>query len=398
MTMNIGRLEFWLGTASAGGFVSFFRGFRIYRQYLLVHGTPEIPIRSITMGRVRVHGKASSDGLLTSPISHTPCCLYQVRIEKSRDADRDEDGEGRQSWGWQHYGSEMDSAPFYLEDSTGRVLVDPWGAECDIESTAVREASSELPSSVAVNGASEVDLLNYVARVGPSAEPPGFRQNLEAEKMMLAMSGHRSQGATRDETMRKLAPHVIEAQARMVQTLEAQGPQSDPLSEELRLAQIELNQHPVWSPEYAKLARRVTKLQAQHRKQAGIESPAPVPLPPPVLSGPPLPPPAPTAEGIVASMDGVVSAAGRYRITERCILPGHEYDVTGTCTENRVAKDANDRNLIRKPKNESIFLISALGRNQVDAMLQKRSQFMIFGGGMLAVFCLAMLLLRLGQF
>jgi hypothetical protein len=45
-----------------------------------------------------------------------------------------------------------------------------------------------------------------------------------------------------------------------------------------------------------------------------------------VLSGPPVPPPAPTAEDIVASIDGVLSAAGRYRITERCILPGHEYD------------------------------------------------------------------------
>jgi hypothetical protein len=91
-----------------------------------------------------------------------------------------------------------------------------------------------------------------VARVGPSAEAPGFRHNLEAEQMMLAMSQYAKQAATRDEMMRKLAPQVMQAQAQMVQDLEAQGPHTDPLGEELRLAQIELNQHPVWSPEYTK--------------------------------------------------------------------------------------------------------------------------------------------------
>ena len=79
-------------------------------------------------------------------------------------------------------------------------------------------------------------------------------------------------------------------------------------------------------------------------------------------------------------------------------MPGHEYDVTGTCGENPLAKDANDRNLIRKGTNEPTFLISALARPQVNTMLQLRSYLMIFGGGMLAVLCLGLLLLRFGQF
>jgi hypothetical protein len=143
----------------------------------------------------------------------------------------------------------------------------------------------------------------------------------------------------------------------------------------------------------------VTKLQAQVRKRRpGIESLAPVPLTSPVLSDPPVPPPAPTAEEIVASIDGIPSAAGRYRFTERCILPDHEYDVTGTCCENPAAKDANDRNLIKKGIHERTYLISGLARPQVNTMMQMRAQLMIFGGGMLAVFCLGLLLLRLGQF
>jgi hypothetical protein len=103
-------------------------------------------------------------------------------------------------------------------------------------------------------------------------------------------------------------------------------------------------------------------------------------------------------DNIVASIDGPLKSAGRYRFTERCILLDHEYDITGTCGENPEAKDGSDRNLIRKGANEPTFLISGLARPDVNAMLQIRAYFMIFGGGMLAVFCLGILLLRFGQF
>jgi hypothetical protein len=89
-----------------------------------------------------------------------------------------------------------------------------------------------------------------------------------------------------------------------------------------------------------------------------------------------------------SSIDGPLTAAGRYRFTERCILPDHEYDITGTCDENPEAKDVSDRNLIRKGANEPTFFISGLARLDVNAMLQIRAHFMNFGGGMLAVFCL----------
>ena len=405
MATNIGSLDIGLLVLLFGGVVSFFRGFRVYREYLLLQGTSEIPIRSMAMGLVRIHGKAAGDRLLTSPISHTPCCVYQVHIEKWRDGDE----ESHQSAAWLHYGSEAEGVPFYLEDSTGRVLVNPRGADYDIESTAVREASSAKPSSVVVNGASEADLLSYAVRVGPSEEAPGSRHNFEAEQMMFNISKYAKQGATPDEMMQKLFPQVMQGEGKMLQALQAEGPYADPLREESRLAQIELYQHPIWSPEYAEGVKRVTKLQAQVRKnRSGYERLAPFPLTPPVLpdhpvpiqpvSDPPVPPPVPTAEEIVASIDGVPCAHGRYRFTERCILPGHEYDITGTCAENPVAKDANDRNLIRKGTSEPTFLISALAQPQVNTMLQMRVYFMIFGGGMLAVFCLAFLLLRFGQF
>ena len=248
-----------------------------------------------------------------------------------------------------------------------------------------------------------MDLLSYVASVGPSEDVPGARHNLEAEQMMFAMSKYAKQGTTPDEMMRKLFPQVMQGEAKMMQNLEAEGPLSDPRREEVRLAMIELNKLPFWDPKYEELRRRVVKMQARNRKlglfgTVALPQPSPsrgdvaAPVDNPPAANPPLAadPPFPSDHTL---------ASGRYRFTECCILPDHEYDVTGTCGENPEAKDTNDRNLIRKGTNEPTFLISGLAQPQVNTMLRLRAYFMIFGGAMLAVFCLALLLLtELGQF
>lgn len=404
----IGNLDLFLLAGFVGGIASFFRGFRSYRKYLLLQGTPTTPIRSIAMGLVRIHGKATGDHTIESPIAHTACCVYQIHIEKWKD----QEDRGR----WMHYGADTNGVSFHLEDSSGRVLVDPRGAEFDIESTAVREASSAQGF-----GGSDAELLAYVLRVGPNEEAPGVRHNFEAERGMFDIAEYAKQGATPDEMMRKLFPQVLESEAKTVQELEAEGPWSDPLREELRLAQIDLHKHPIWSSEYARRYQSVTKLQARVRK-AGLITVIP---PPPAKSAPPESSrpagekvtsidgspsagpssprsegsaSAPSAEELVASIEGIPSARGRYRLTERCILPDHEYDVTGTCDENPFAEGADDRNLIRKGTNEPTFLISGLSRSDVNVMQKVQSYLMIFGGGMLAVFCLGILLLRFGQF
>ena len=59
------------------------------------------------MGPVRIHGKAASERLVTSPISHTHCCFYKVAIDKWKAV-----GE---NGNWLHYGAEADGTRFYLE-------------------------------------------------------------------------------------------------------------------------------------------------------------------------------------------------------------------------------------------------------------------------------------------
>ncbi len=52
MSNESGGFYFWVTVAFFGGLYSFFKGFRIYREYRVVEDTPEIPIRSMAMGLV----------------------------------------------------------------------------------------------------------------------------------------------------------------------------------------------------------------------------------------------------------------------------------------------------------------------------------------------------------
>ena len=207
---------------------------------------------------------------------------------------------------------------------------------------------------------------------------------------MLATNKFTKHPTTPDELFQGLVGPQV---AKIRQSFEDEGPQSDPLREELRLAQIDLYKHPFWSPEYESGRKHVIQLQERVRKAGPRSEPEK-----PSLPNSPVASETSKTEMSVASTQDTSSAKGRYQLTERCILRDHEYDITGTCVENPDATDSSDGNMIRRGPNETTFLISGLARPDVDLMQKMRSYLMIFGGGMLAVFCLGLLLLRFGQF
>lgn len=361
MAANI-NLEIGLVVGFFAGVASFFKGFGVYRESRFLQDTPEMPIRSIAMGLVRIHGKARSEHPVSSPISHTPCCFYVVDILEWKRGERG---------GWRYYGTGVDGGRFYLEDSSGRVLVDARGAEYDIETTVVCEVPSTMASSFAARGASDTELLGYVARVGPSPELPGPQHILELERLRATFKSLKNPNRP-EELLEVMGPQL----ANLQEALGGRGLQSDRLSEEIGLAHI-------------------LKLQAEHKEVYGSgHEPPPQPTPPTSDVA------APATDVPAADLPVAYSplASGRYRFVERCILPDHEYDITGTCAENIEAKDANDRNLIKKGINEPTYLIAGRARTDVNAMMQRVSHLMIFGGGILAVVCLMLLLLRFGLF
>jgi hypothetical protein len=122
------KIDFILTFGFGAGLFYFFKGFRIFREYRVLMDTPEIPIRSVAMGLVEIHGKAKIEQPVTSPVTRTPCCFYKVDIEHWV---HDKDG-GH----WAHVATDADGPKFYLEDASGKVLVDAHLAEYDLLQTA----------------------------------------------------------------------------------------------------------------------------------------------------------------------------------------------------------------------------------------------------------------------
>lgn len=347
MVHQDGRIEGLLGFGLSLGIYFFFRGFQVFREYRVVGDTPESPVRSVPMGLVRVHGKAAGAALLRSPLSRQPSFFYKVDIEKW-------ENNGRRSE-WRHYRTDLQGVHFDLVDPTGSITIDPLGAEYDLLQSGKREVSSGLgwgPGSVRgpdVEGkipapATDHEVLCYIGTAG-SNSASSLALNRGAAWLQQALAGT---GQTNDSE-----PQV--SQATLVATSFMPG--------NVRVAANALR---AGNGESEMLSGPQASVSVQERV---ID-----------LAGSPFAEP----------------ASGRYRLTEYCILPGHYYDVTGTCTESPVPAEEQTQKLITKGQNEPAFLISWRTPQGVETTLRDRAAWMIFGGAALAIASLGFLLARLG--
>jgi hypothetical protein len=355
----------------AGGIYIFLKGFREFRKYRVIADTPEIPIRSVPMGFVEIHGRAQGEQPIPSPVSHTPCFAYKVEIEEWKTSSRNRSG------GWHHYRTDVDGMNFYLTDGSGKVLVDPRGADLDLPQTARREARSSGVAS-AGPGASNDELLRYVTQAGmhrfagwaerglgstgPLSDPAKEKTRQELLELFAQTPGT---SGFQSQMMAMMLP-------RIKQHLETMGPQAEPQKEEARQAALEAFQYPPGSPQFMVAIQRAQ--QAAGEKESFSEFFTKV------QSG--------------SMLFG--AASGHFRFTESCIAPGESYDISGTCTENPSPRDEHDRNMIMKGSNEKIFLISSKTEKQVESGLRWRAVKMILGGAALSVICLAILLAKFG--
>ena len=335
------------------GIYMFYKGFRTYREYNVLEDTPRMPIRSVPMGFVHISGKAKSAQLLSSPLTKTPCCFYRVEIDQWKTHDR--------SSSWQHICTDADGYRFYVEDATGRVLVDAHAAEYDLPATTERIVSS-ANATAAHNGSGSTDseLLEYVTYA-------------QGHHMMDAMSHWldnkldqaRERGSLDPEKQQKL--DNFQAMLHALPDIQKTG--KLPLD---LVAKAMSMRGPAANPE--KEARRqfvLEQLQQVPTTQASVT------LPPEMLHK---------------------HADGRFRLREYVVLPDHEYFVSGTCAENPTPQDAHDRNLIMKGKTEPTFLISSQSGQQATKKVGRASFKMIFLGAALSLACLALLLVHLKMF
>lgn len=325
------------------GLYAFFKGFKMLRESRVLADTPRIAIRGVAMGFVHVAGTAESDKLIPSPVTRTPCCLYRVDIEKWV-------SEGR-SANWRRQRVDVDGPGFRLKDETGSIAVDGRGAELDLDQMGRRVLQSQSydrqssQASPTENLPSDRELLEYVSR----AQFAGFAHRLEGKVASRSPASDPHHEAIREALLQftqdaghsSIGPQIPSKDA-IRKILETQPISSDPKREMARQFALE----------------RLENFDASMFQSFGHEA-----------------------------------ADGRYRLTEYCVLPGMDYQVTGTCRENPNPRDAHDRNLIALGSDEKTFVISRKSAAQVVSGERNRALRWIFAGAAASIVFLALLVI-----
>jgi hypothetical protein len=133
--------------AVAGMYV-FYRGFRLLQRKRLILNTPASKIRSASIGLVEINGLAVGPYTVLAPVTGVHCYYFRTMAWQWQQR-----GKSRE---WVKVADESLHVPFFLDDNTGRVLVDPQGAEMDIHrdfhdefSTTLFSSSLGIPSNIA---------------------------------------------------------------------------------------------------------------------------------------------------------------------------------------------------------------------------------------------------------
>ncbi len=124
------------------GVALFIRGFRVLQRKRLILDTPTSKVRSAAIGLVELNGLAVGPHTITSPITQRSCFCYRTALWK-------EVGSGKNRR-WEQKIDERFHVPFFLEDDTGMVLVDPNSAETDIHCDFKAEYNHSMFSSSGV--------------------------------------------------------------------------------------------------------------------------------------------------------------------------------------------------------------------------------------------------------
>ena len=117
-------LTFWCVIGLCAGIGLFIYGFRLLLRRRLILDTPFSKIRSASLGMVELSGLAVGPYTMLAPITARPCYYYRTLVwEWKRQGKSDQ---------WVKVAGEGMHVPFFLDDNTGRVLIDPRGADLDI--------------------------------------------------------------------------------------------------------------------------------------------------------------------------------------------------------------------------------------------------------------------------
>lgn len=164
---NLVKLEAWSAFGAVVGILLFFRGFQMLRFKRLIMNTPASKIRSASMGLVEVSGTAKGPSTMPAGITGEACYYYRAIAWQLRQSGRNHE--------WRQVASESLCLPFFVEDPTGRLLVDPQGADLDLQ----RNFKDEFDTSFLSSNRDMLpeNVARFLARNGVS-----FTQSIRVEE------------------------------------------------------------------------------------------------------------------------------------------------------------------------------------------------------------------------
>lgn len=116
------QLLLYLAAGMVGGFGLFVYGWKIRQRKRLIESIPTSTVRSLALGLVEISGQAQpEEALLSAPFSGLPCVFYSYAVEEHV-------GSGKHAR-WETIAKGTSEQSFFVNDSTGRVLIVPIGAE-----------------------------------------------------------------------------------------------------------------------------------------------------------------------------------------------------------------------------------------------------------------------------
>jgi hypothetical protein len=145
-TANVGLLLFipinllsiLSSVALAGGVCFFISGISILIRKGVLLTVPASMIRDALPGLVQITGHAGGPYSIPAPITGKACYLYRTTAWRK--------SEGK-SQGWEKILDETLHLPFFIADSTGQLLVEPLGADLDLQLDFQKEYDALLSSS-----------------------------------------------------------------------------------------------------------------------------------------------------------------------------------------------------------------------------------------------------------
>jgi len=353
--VNAGARELlWPVVGAAAGVYWFYKGFRMLQRKRLIQNTPASKIRSASMGLVEISGLATGPYVLTSPFKGVECYFYRsIAWEMEQ--------QGKSSK-WVKAAEETLHVPFYVDDSTDKVLVDPRGAEMDLHCDFHEQYHrSVLFSGPEMPGAVSQFLLRHSAN-------PNKRIKVEEycikPKNFLFVLGTMSQNPGLDASiMPSWAEHAGEQQEKVTGNRAYHSNGSDN-----PLHIIKLTGHPSAMPVTAmtqqqKIAAALTK--------AGISNPA-----------------AWNAAGINTDLLGSAKTQTAAAVQSAPELPKRQPNFEGF--------DLHPPVVLMQGSHDPAFFISWRSPRDIVNSLSWKSSLMIWGGPALTLACVYFLLARFG--